>query len=141
MLPETNRTAGVGRAGLQGIDVQKSTTSLKEKGVHELKEFGVIAFYLWLVFGLMALNKSVILREEHIDFVARGFALFNALALGKVFLVLTALHLGDRFNSRPLISTVLIKSALFGVLLAVFKILEEVAIGLYHHKSFQQSIA
>jgi hypothetical protein len=141
VLPETNGVTDLRRRSRQERDVEKSTTNLKEKAFEELKEYGVIAFYLWLIFGLLALYKSVILREEHIDFVARGFALINALALGKVLLLIRALHLGDRFNDRPLIYTALMKSALFAVVLAVFKIVEEFAIGLYHHKSFQQSIA
>lgn len=115
---------------------------LKEKGLHELKEFAVIVIYLWLVLGLFELYRSVILNEDNIDFVTRrlAFALINALALGKVLLGARALHLVDRFTDLSLAFTVLIKSALSAVALAAFKVLEETAIGLYHHKSFQQSI-
>ena len=67
-----------------------------------MKEFLVIALYLWVVFGLFLLYKSVILAEEHIDFAAK---------------------------------------ALFTVVLACFKILEEAGVGLYRGESFQQSIA
>jgi hypothetical protein len=118
-------------------------SQLKEKGLHVLKEFAVIASYLWLVFSLFQLYKSVILREEHIDVVRRGLtlALINALAPGKVLLVIRALHLGDRFNNRPLVLTAVMKSALFAIFLVVFQVLEETAVGLYHQKSFQQSIA
>ena len=115
--------------------------SLKEKAYHEFKEFVVIALYLWVVFGLFLLYKSVILRGEHISVVAKGFALINALALGKIMLVARALHLGDWANDAPLIYPTLLKSALFTFLLAVFKILEEAGVGLYHHRSFQESIA
>ena len=55
----------------------KSET-LKQKAYHELREYFVIVLYLWVVFGLFLLYKSVILAEEHIDFAAKGLALFNA---------------------------------------------------------------
>jgi hypothetical protein len=123
-------------------EVQRRTMAIsKEKTLHEVRDFAGIVFYLWLIFGLLVLYKSVILREEHIDFVARGLALINAFALGKVLLVLRTLNLGERLNSRPLIYPTLLKSALFTVVLACVKILEEVAIGLFRHESFQRSIA
>ena len=115
--------------------------SLREKAYHEFKEYVVIALYLWVVFGLFVLYKAVILREEHIDFAAKGFAFLNALALGKILLIARALHLGDRFNNLPLIYPTLLKSALFTIVLACFKILEEAAVGLYRGETFQQSIA
>jgi hypothetical protein len=115
--------------------------SLKEKAYHEFKKFLVIASYLWVVFGLFLLYKSVILNGEHISTAAKGFALINALALGKIMLIARALHLGDWANDAPLIYPTLLKSALFSLLLAVFKILEEAGVGLYHHRTFQESIA
>ena len=51
------------------------------------------------------------------------------------------LHLGEQFDEAPLIYPTMLKSALFSMVLACFKILEEAAVGLYHHQSFQQSIA
>jgi hypothetical protein len=106
-----------------------------------LKEYLVAAVYLWVVFGLLVMFKAVILAEQRIAFVYHGFAIINALALAKVMLVAKDLHLGERFDEAPLIYPTVLKSALFAVVLACFKILEETAIGLYHGKSFRQSIA
>lgn len=100
----------------------------------------MIALYLWVVFGVLIVHTSLVLAEHHIDFKYHGLALINALALAKVMLVAKDLHLGERFNKAPLIYPTLLKSALFAVVLACFKILEEVAIGLYRRESFQQSI-
>lgn len=47
----------------------------------------MISFYLFVVFSLFAIYRSVILAEHHIDFVPHGLALINALALAKVILV------------------------------------------------------
>ena len=115
--------------------------TLKERAYREFKEFLIITLYLWVIFVLFLLYKAVILNEEHIDSVAKGFALINALALAKVMLVAKALHLGEWADNAPLIYPTLVKSAAFAVLLALFKILEEWAVGLYHGKSFQESLS
>jgi len=115
--------------------------TLKQKAYHEFREFLVIALYLWVVFGLLVLYKSVILNQEHIDMIAKGFALLNALALAKVMLIAKAMHLGEWVNDAPLIYPTIVKSASFAVVLLFFKILEEAVVGLHHGKSFQESIA
>jgi len=121
--------------------VGTTSKALKQKAYHEFKEFIVIVLYLWLVFGLLLLYKSVILDEEHISYLANGIALVNALVLGKFVLIARALHLGDTAENAPLIYPTLLKSALFSILLAGCKILEEALVGFYHGKSFSESIA
>lgn len=121
--------------------METSSRTLKQKAYHELKEFLVITLYLWVVFALFLVYKSVILNEEHIDYFAHGIALINALVFAKFILIARAFHLGDRANDAALIYPTLLKAALFAVLLACCKILEDVAVGLAHGKSFSQSIA
>ena len=121
------------------MDTSKPT--LKQKAEHELKEFFWIALYLWVILILFQLYRSVLLAEEHISVAHQGFAIINALALAKVLLVAKALHLGEWIEDWPLIYPTLLKSALFTIVLACFKILEEAGLGMYHGKSFQQSIA
>ena len=116
-----------------------SSLTLKQRSSQQLKEFLVIALYLWMVFGLLVMYKSVILAEYHIDFMYHGFAIINALALAKVMLVAKDLHLDERFNEAPLIYPALLKSALFTVVLVCFKILEVIVVGLYRGQSFDQS--
>ena len=96
----------------------------------------MIAVYLWVVFSLLVMFKSVVLAEHHIPFTYHGFAIVNALALAKVMLTAKDLHWGERFDEAPLF-----KSGLFAVVRACFKILEDTAIGLYHGQSFHESIA
>jgi len=119
----------------------KPSRTLKQIAYQQLKELAAIALYLWVVFGLLVMFKSVILAEQHIPFAYHGFAIINALALAKVMLTAKDLHLGERFDEAPLIYPTLFKSALFTVVLACFKILEDASIGLYHGQSFQKSIA
>ena len=115
--------------------------AIKQKAYSEFKEFIVIVLYLWLVFGLFILYKSVILNQVHISFVAHGVALVNALVLGKFLLIGRALHLGDTAEDAPLIYPTLLKSALFSIALACLKILEDVIVGFFHGKAFSESIA
>ena len=114
---------------------------LKQRAYHELREYLVIVLYLWLIFGLFLLYKSVILAENHISFAAKGLALINALVLGKFVLIARAFHLGDRADDAPLIYPTLLKSFLFSIVVACCKILEDAAVGFYHRISFSQSIA
>jgi hypothetical protein len=83
----------------------------------------------------------MILAEHHIDFVFHGLALINALALAKVMLVVRHLDLGEQLKKAPLIYPTILKSALFTIVLACFKILEDALIGFFRHESFRQSNA
>jgi len=121
--------------------VSTSSETLKQKAYHELTEYFVIVLYLWVVLGLFLLYKSVILNEEHISYLAHGIALINALVLGKFILIAKALHLGETAVDAPLIYPTVLKSALFSLVLAGCKILEDAAVGFFHGKSFSQSVA
>jgi hypothetical protein len=121
--------------------VSDANPSLKQRAEREIKEFLVIFMYLWVIFALFAVYKSVILAQHHIDISSHGFAILNAFALGKVMLVARKLRFGDFSPNAPLIYPTILKSGIFSVILGCFKILEEVAVGFYQHKSFQESIA
>ncbi len=115
--------------------------TVKQRAYEELKEFLAISLYLWVVFALFLLYRSVLLSEGHFPLMAHGFALINALALGKIVLIAQGLHFAEDMKGRPLIYPTLYKSAAFAVILGIFKVIEEAGIGWYHGKSFTQSIA
>lgn len=115
--------------------------TLKQRVYHEIKEYLAISFYLWVVFALFLLYKSVILAEHQIALASQGFAVIDALALAKVMVVAQKLHLAEQFKEGPLIYPTLFKSGIFAILLGCFKILEETAVGLYHGLPFNQSIS
>jgi hypothetical protein len=114
---------------------------LKQKVVHEMREYLVISFYLFVAFSLLITYKSLVLAEHHIDFVRHGIALISALALAKVMLTAQELHLADWFVDAPLIYPTFVKSFVFTVVLACFKVAEEAVVGRIHGKSFHESIA
>jgi len=118
-------------------------TELKKKAISEAKKFAVIVGYLWMLFVLLQLHRVTILREENpLDPLSyrAGFALINALILGKIILIAEALHLGERFKERPLFYGILFKSAIFSVLLVCCDILEEVLVGVFHKKTIAESM-
>jgi hypothetical protein len=113
--------------------------SLKEKAVFQLKEFSGMFLYLWVLFALFGIHQSIILAQEHINYQAQGFAIFNALILAKVLLIGEDLHLARRFEHKPLAYSILYKSLVFSVFLIGFHIVEEVVVGLIRSRSIAES--
>ena len=85
---------------------------LKDRAIHELKEFLAMFIYLWVFLALLVIHESVIRAEQHQNYQAHGFAILNALILAKVLLIGEGLHLGSRFKDKPLVYSILYKSFL-----------------------------
>ena len=60
---------------------------LGERAYDEFKRFIVIFLYLWVVFGLLSIHKSLVLSQSHLDYPEHAFAIINALVFAKVLLV------------------------------------------------------
>ena len=119
------------------------TTKIKERAVSELKKYAAIAFYLWILFSLFEIHRYAVLREFNLSSLSGykiGFALVNALIMGKVILIGEALHVGEQLSEKRLIFSVLFKSAAFALLVVCFDIVEEVIVGMIHGKSLAASI-
>jgi hypothetical protein len=112
---------------------------LFDVAVREARKFVVIFLYLWVLFGLFALHKSMLLPDEGIIY-GQGFAIVNAFVLAKVMLVADNLHVGENFETRPLIYPVLFRSAVFAAILVCFDLVEEVVVGTLRGKTVSQSI-
>jgi hypothetical protein len=116
-------------------------SSIKQKVREEFKEILVVTGYLWIIFALLLWHKSVILKEEHVDFAVHGLALINAVALGKFLLVLRSSRLGELAGNRPVIHPTILKAALFSAVLACCKILEDVLVGHFRGRSLEESLS
>jgi hypothetical protein len=126
----------------QGMSTQ-TTRHVKERAVTELKRFAVIAFYLWALFSLFEIHKYAVLREVNMASLSGykiGFALVNALIIGKVILIGQVLHVGEQLSEKRLIFSVLFKSAAFALLVLCFDVVEDLIVGLIHGKSLAASI-
>jgi len=114
--------------------------NVKQKVVHEIRELVFIFLYLFVWFGLFTIHESIVLGQHHISYTPYGFAAVNALVLAKVMLVAQNLHLGHRFEDRPLIYPVLLKSLLFAIVFICFHVVEHVIVGLWYGKGILQSM-
>jgi hypothetical protein len=86
-----------------------------------------IFVYLWLLLSVYALHNSIVLADWRlIGHLAPAF--LKALVFAKFVLIGEHLKLGSRFENRPLIWPILIKAALFSVLLIGFDLLEAVIV-------------
>jgi hypothetical protein len=119
--------------------VSRGRLVLLDSAVREARKFVVRFLYLWILFALFALHKSILLPDAGIIY-GQGFAVVNAFVLAKVMLVGDNLHVGEKFDTRPLIYPVLFKSALFAIILVCFDLIEEVVVGSLHGKSIGESI-
>jgi hypothetical protein len=117
--------------------------NIKERAITETKRFIAIALYLWVLLSLFEIHRFIVLRGVGLASISGyrlGFAGLNAVVLGKIILVGEALRLGEGLAKKRLINAVLLKSALFAVLLVCFEIVEEVTVGVIHGKSVLLSI-
>jgi hypothetical protein len=132
-------------AGNDGAPVEKRADgkhhhNMKEKVVHEIRQLVFMFLYLFVWFGLFTIHESIVLGQHHISYAPYGFAAVNALILAKVMLVAEDLHLGHRFEDRPLIYPVLFKSLLFAIVFICFHVVEHVIVGLWYGKAILQSM-
>ncbi len=85
------------------------------------------------------LNESIIMGKEHINFASHGFALINAVVLGKVLLVAEDMNFADRFKDSPLVFPVVYKALAFSILFVVFHIAESMLVGVFHGRGAVES--
>jgi hypothetical protein len=108
--------------------------TLKERVAEEMKSFWVIALYLWIFLGMFVVYRRLIAAETGAPYLHAGFALVQSLIIAKVVLVGRMFRFTRRFDDRPLIVPVLYKSALFGLLVLVFGLVEHLVEGWLHHE-------
>jgi hypothetical protein len=120
---------------------QKSEVHLRERVIHELKEFAVIAAYLFVCFTAVACLKAAILKAHGISFAPFAFAAVKALICAKFVSMGQIFHLGERFKSLPLIWPTMYKSLCFLSMLIVLNALEEVFVGFIHGRTIVDSMA
>jgi len=113
---------------------------LRETAADEFKRFLAIFVYLWVVFALLSIHKSIVLSEHHLNFQEHAFAIINSLIFAKVLLFGEDFHLGTRFHDKPLIFPVLHKCLVFTVVLICFYIVESVLAGVWHGRTVANSL-
>jgi hypothetical protein len=119
----------------------RSKAAISKRVADELKEFAVVALYLYVCFTAILNLKASILKAHNIEFAPFGFAAVKALICAKFVSLGHIFHVGERFKSLPLIWPTLYKSGAFLVLLIILNALEEIVVGLIHHRAVTESLA
>jgi hypothetical protein len=100
--------------------------SLKQRAARETEEYLVIASFLGALLGALTAYRRLLMSEVGVPWIHYGYAVIQALVLAKIILIGEALHVGERYESRPLIVFALYKSVVYGLLTFGFHILEHV---------------
>ena len=112
---------------------------IKEKSVAETRRLLWIFGYLWVLLGLFAVHRSIVLNQQNLLY-HQGFALINAFVLAKIMFIGEAFHVADDLKHKPLIYPIVYKSAVFSAILISFHVLEEVVMGMWRGKTLAQII-
>jgi VIT1/CCC1 family predicted Fe2+/Mn2+ transporter len=112
---------------------------LKAEAAEEGKQYVAIFLYLWVLLTLFSLHRAFIFNEDLLTY-HQGLALLNAFALAKVVLLGQHFKLGGSRPDAPVAAPALIKSAIFGLLLIVFHLVEETLIGVWRGKTVAESV-
>jgi hypothetical protein len=123
--PDTRRTPA------QEIQVNDDSmpSNLAHRVYDQVIQFLPIVIYLFVVFGVLNVHEEIVAAKNHISYHFYGFALVNALILGKVMLVAEDLNFANCFRNSPLVYPIVFKSVAFTILFSVFDIVEEVVVG------------
>jgi hypothetical protein len=114
--------------------------TLHQRAIHELKEFAILAVYLYITLGAVIAMKTAVLHTQGIEFVPWGIAIVKAMVLAKFMLIGRALKVGERNTTSPLIWPTLHRAFAFLVLLIILTIIEEAVVGLFHRQSIAASL-
>jgi hypothetical protein len=114
--------------------------TLGQRVLSELEEFAILTAYLWLVFASVVFVRVAALHAYGIGAAFWGVAIVKALVLAKFLMIGDLMGVGERFHGRPLIYPVLWKACSFLGLLVALTIVEEVIVGLVHHRTADQAI-
>jgi hypothetical protein len=109
--------------------------TVSQKAGHELREFLLLATYLYVCFGALLFYKMAILQAEGVSFSPFGLAIVKALILAKFIMLGHAVRLGDRHGSRRIIYIIVHKALLYLALLIFLSLIEEAVVALIHGKT------
>ncbi|MGN6747930.1 MAG: hypothetical protein ACTHJS_04980 [Xanthobacteraceae bacterium] len=115
--------------------------SIGKRAAHELKQFLILAAYLYICFTALAYLKAAILQAHGISFAPFGFAAVKALICAKFLSIGYVFHLGERYKKQALVWPTLHRSLVFLALLVVLTVLEELSVGYLQHRAFADSLA
>jgi hypothetical protein len=106
-----------------------------------MEKYLVIALFLSALLVALTAYRRVLMAEVGVSYLHYGYALVEALVLAKIILIGEALHVGDRFEDKPLIVSALYRSLAFGFLALLAHVLEHVIHALVEGESPAAALA
>ena len=110
--------------------------TLKKKIVHEMVEYWLNFAYLTLAFAAFTQYRRLVLAAHDITYTNYWFAVIEAAILAKVIMIGNVVRLGRGLENKPLIYPTLYKTAVFTVLIGLFKLIEHVIKNLWRGQPF-----
>jgi hypothetical protein len=117
------------------------TVAVRNKAMAELREFAVLTAYFYVAFTALLFFKSAILQGQGVNWVPWGLAAIKAALIAKFVLIGQAMHVGERYRTRPLIWQTLYRSVVFLLLVVILDVVEEAIVGLIDGRTVGQSLA
>ena len=114
--------------------------AIRSKLAEEFRAMAALAAYLYVCFAAVTLFKSAILREAGIHYEIWGLAAIKALIMAKFMLVGRMLHVGMRYQNKPLIWPTLYRSLMYLIVLLILTTLEELIVGFIHGRAVADSL-
>jgi len=107
--------------------------------VKELREGLPSAILFLFLFHMISATKAVSLGNYNIDALRATTATISALLVAKSILIVEALPISKLVSNRGLIN-ILWKTALFGIVVFIFRFIEELIHALREHDSFETAV-
>jgi hypothetical protein len=114
--------------------------SITQRLGHEMRAYLVNTVFLLAVLIAFVNYRTLALEEYDVAVLQYGWAVVEAMILGKLVLIGEMLHLGKRFEHMPIAVSVLWKTLVFMVFVAAFMVAEHAVKALIHHKSLGEEL-
>jgi hypothetical protein len=125
----------------EGDKAASEKPAFRERFKTELREYSILAAYLYVSFTALAALKAAILQAEGIGFAPWAFAAVKAVVCAKFLLIGRVVGIGDGLARKyPLIISTLYRSLGFLIVLGLLTVLEELVIGYFRGESVVHSL-
>jgi hypothetical protein len=125
--------------GNKTLRITKLANRAWKTAIRQGRQLFWVFLYLWALLGLFSIYRSLILHESSI-FYHEGFAVINAWALAKAILIAEKFRMSERLKSAPMVFPVVLKSAVFAVLLMTCYSIEALIAGIWQGKTILESV-
>ena len=114
--------------------------SIVKKIKYEIKQVGLVALYFFTCFGILLTLKKLYLAQVQIEFYAFPAALFGALFMAKVVVLLDKTRLRNVYNNDALYKSIMFKSMVYTLVAAFVVFLEHVVHAYMEEYSLQLAV-